>query len=241
MAVPVDAGRATTGITTAALTWAVNYPASIAAGDLLLTWFRTATGAIGGPPSAWTQLGSYFTSDAADDACGIYWKVAVGGESGTVTYDWSGSTKGAAIMWRITGAVNPAEIPLTVSTVQVFTTAANAANPTSVAPTGAPVDTLYVAMAGVDGEGAGFSAAPASYSNLAAVGSGTGGAVATNCLIGGATRAIAASSSEDPGAFTHAAASSGGSAVVVAVPAVVLIQNVTPIHVGKPTGLGARY
>jgi len=241
VAAPVDAGRATTGITTAALTWAVNYPASIAAGDLLLTWFRTAAGGVGGPPSAWTQLGSYFTADATDDTSGIYWKVAAGTETGTVTYDWSVSTKGAAIIWRITGAVNPADIALTVSTEQTFTTAANAANPNSVAPTGAPKDTLYVAMAGVDGEGTGFSAAPTNYSNLAAANSGTGGAVATNCLIGGATRGLNASSSEDPGAFTHAAAAAGGCAVVVAVPAVVLIQNVTPIHVGRAMGLGASY
>lgn len=241
MAAPVDAGRATTNITAAALTWAVNYPASIAAGDLLLTWFRTATGAVGGPPSAWTQLGSYLTGDASDDASAVYWKVAVGGESGTVTYDFSGSTKGGAIIWRITGAVNPLEIALTMSTEQVFTTAANAANPTSVAPTGAPKDTLYVAMGGVDGEGTGFTGAPTNYSNLAAADSGTGGAVATNCRVGGATRGLTASSSEDPGAFTHGAAANGGCAVVVAVPAVVLIQNVTPIHQGRAMGLGASY
>lgn len=240
MAAPVDAARATTNITSASTLWNVNYPTGIVAGDLLLTFFRTATGAIGGPPSAWTQLGSYFTGDASDDATGIYWKVAAGGESGTLSYDWSGSTKGAAIMWRITGAVDPAEVPLTVSTEAVGT-GANACNPGSVAPTGAPKDTLYVAMGGYDGETGAFTAAPTNYSNLAAANSGTGGAVATNCIIGGATRGLTASSSEDPGAFTHGTPSSGWTGLVVAVPAVVLIQNVTPIQVQRAMGLGARY
>ena len=241
MAAPVDAGRAVTNIATATQFWAVNYPASIAAGDLLLTWMRASSTANGGPPSAWTGLVIAEASDASDDRSQIYWKVAVGNESGTVTYDWDVSCKGAAIIWRITGAVNPLDVALTVSTVAIGTTAANSANPGSVAPTGAPKDTLYVAMAGGDGEVGAYTAAPTNYSNLAVANSGTGGAAATNCFIGGATRQILASSSDDPGVFTHGAHVNGWTAFTVAVPGIVLIQNVTPIHVGRAMGLGASY
>lgn len=242
MAAPVDAARAVTNVSTATQFWSVNWPAGIVAGDLVLAWFRTANGAVGGPPSTnWNSLVTD-SADASDDYCAVYVKRCVGGESGTVTFDFSASCKGAAILWRVTGAPDPIlEIEPTISAAARGTTAANSADPGSVAPPGAPVDTLYFALGGGDGEAGAYTGAPTNYGNLQAANSGTGGAAASNCFIGGASRQILASSSDNPGVFTHGGHTSAWTAFTVAIPGLVLIQDVTPIHVGRAMGLGARY
>lgn len=44
MAAPVDAGRATTNITSATTPWTINLPGSIASGDLLVMFLQVANG-----------------------------------------------------------------------------------------------------------------------------------------------------------------------------------------------------
>jgi hypothetical protein len=72
-------------------------------------------------------------------------------------------------------------------------------------------------MAGGDGETGAYTAFPTNYANLATANSGTTGNANTNVFLGGASRQILASSSEDPGAFTHAAHVTGWTAYAVAI------------------------
>lgn len=218
MAAPVDSARVATNVATAATTWAINVGSPVA-GTLLIVYVRTGAG--GAFPATFTGYTEITSAglDASDDEIAIYYRWADGTEGATDTIDFFGasSLKGCAICWEVTGAENPAVSAPTIGAINTGTTAANTANPSSVAPAGAPRDTLYIAMAGGDGEVGAYTATPTNYVNLQAANSGTGGAAATNCFIGGASREILASSSDDPGVFTHAAHSNGWSATTVAI------------------------
>lgn len=208
MAAPVDAGRAVTNITTAADPWAsINLPASIAAGDLLIAYFRIGSATALTDWTGWTQavVGG---SDAADDFSWIYYKVAAGTEGTTAAGpNFASSVKGGMIVWRITGAQLPSERMFDISTVATGT-GANP-DPGSVTPGGGTDDYLFIEIAGLDGETQTFTAST-NYSNIQNANSGTGGAAASNVRIGGATRGITATSAaENPGTMTAAAPSTG--------------------------------
>jgi hypothetical protein len=216
MAAPSDAARQATNITSAGTSHAINV-GSPTAGTLLIVAVR-----FGGDPgtvtfTGYTVLAGPDSSDASDDTTILFVRQADGGEGASDTLGTANSIKLGAIAWEITGADDPAWSRPTVSTVAVGTTAANSANPTSVAPAGAPQDTLYLAISGGDGEVGAYTASPTNYSAITAANSGTGGAATSNVLMGGASRALTASSSEDPGAFTHAAHSNGWTAYTVAI------------------------
>lgn len=215
MAAPVDSARQNTNITTAGTSHAINVGSPVA-GTLLIVFVRFA-GAPGTVTfTGYTQLASD-TSDASDDQTMIFYRDANGTEGATDTLTTGNSIKLAAICWEITDAETGSRSAPVVSTVAVGTTTADTANPNSAAPTGGSQDTLYLALMGLDGEGNAPSAAPTNYSNLVTATSGTGGAVATNCSVGGGSRQISASSSDDPGAFTHAAANAGWTAYTLAI------------------------
>ena len=214
MAAPVDAARNPTNFSTAATPWAVNV-GSPAAGTLLIVFLRGSTNTITSF-TGYTQLAAD-GSDASDDQTLVYYRWADGTEGATDDAVWNANTKGGAICWQVTGAENPAVSAPTISTVAVGTTTANTANPNSVAPANPPQDTLYIAMAGGDGETGAYTGAPTNYTNLVAANSGTGGAAASNLIMGGASRGLTASSSDDPGAFTHAAHATGWTAFAVAI------------------------
>lgn len=225
MAAPSDAARQATNITTASGTHAINV-GSPTAGTLLIVAIRFAADPGTITFTGYTLLASD-SSDASDDTTAIYCRQADGAEGATDTLTTANNVKAAAIAWEITGADDPAWSRPTVSTVAVGTTAANSANPNSAAPAGAPQDTLYLAIAGGDGEVGAYTASPTNYSAVTAANSGTAAGAATNNFMGGASRALTASSSEDPGAFTHAAHTNGWTAYTVA------IRTVQP----SPTGL----
>ena len=218
MAAPVDSARVQTNIATAATSHNINV-GSPAAGDLLVVFVR-----FGGAPgtvafTGYTLLGTADTSDASDDDTRVYYRWADGTEGATDILTNTSTQKLSAICWRITGAENPATKVPTRSSAVIGTTTANTANGGSVAPTGAPIDTLYLAMCGGDGEVGAYTGLPTNYSNLIAGNSGTGGQPATNVLIGGASRQVLNSTSDDPGAFTHGAHTTGWTGFTVAIPA----------------------
>lgn len=215
MASPVDSARQGTNITTAATSHAINV-GSPAAGTLLIVLVRFAGNQGTVTFTGYTPL-VFDGSDASDDQTWIFYRDADGTEGATDTLTTSNSIKLAAICWEITGAEDATTSPPVLSTVAVGTTAANSANPDSVAPAGAPRDTLYLALMGLDGEGNAPSGAPTNYSNLTTANSGTGGVASTNCSVGGASRALTSSSSDNPGTFTHAAATTGWTAFTLAV------------------------
>jgi hypothetical protein len=190
---------------------------SPSAGTLLivLTRFASDPGAI--TFTGYTPLVAGDSSDATDDTTSIFYRWADGAEGATDTLTTGNSVKGCALSWEITGAINPLAIPPEVSTVAVGTTTANTANPNSRAVTGGPKDVLYIAMMGLAGEANAPTASPTNYSAVTTANSGTAGAVATNCSIGGGSRGITSSSSDDPGVFTHAAATGGWTAYTVVI------------------------
>jgi hypothetical protein len=242
MASPVDASRIQSQTTTANTSHVVN-TTNPPAGVLLIVLLRFAAAPGTVTFTGYTPLASD-ASDASDDQTSIYYRWTDGTEGASDAMTTANSVKYAGLTWRITGAENPAITAPEISAVAVGTTAANSANPASRAVTGGPKDVLYLALAGGDGEVGAYTAAPTNYVNLAATNSGTGGAAATNCFIGGASRAITASSSDDPGAFTHGAHLAGWTAFTVVVhPAGAAFINAAPgsysVSTATPTGVVA--
>jgi hypothetical protein len=213
MASPVDASRTPTSIATATTPLAINLPGSISAGDLLIMFIRTAGAQTLTTPAGWTALVTNNAADATDDVTGVFWRKADGTEGATVNVTPSAAAKAAAVVWRITGAADPTVTPPQVSSA-VVGTAANSANPPSISPTGGSKDYLFLILGGLDGEGIAFTHSV--YTNLQSANSGTAGAVATNCIIAGATRQ-ATTATEDPAAFTHTVPSTGCTAFTIAV------------------------
>lgn len=78
-------------------------------------------------------------------------------------------------------------------------------------------DYLFITVIGMDSETA-TATAPAGYANTASANSGTGGAVATNCMIWGASKQTTAVTSDDPGAWTSSAPNAGATAWTIAIP-----------------------
>ena len=216
MAAPTDSARQGTNVTTAGATWSVNVGSPVA-GTLLIVLIRAAGAAGGATFSGYTALVTAEASDATDDETFIYYRYADGAEGATATWDPVNSVKGSAISWEILGAEHPSASPPRVSSVNVGTTTANTAQSNSVAPPEPPRDTLYLSLMGLDGEGNAPTVAPTNYGNLVTANSGTAGSAATNNSVGGASRSIAASTSDDPGVFTHAAATGGWTAYTLAI------------------------
>jgi len=218
VAYPVDAGQATTSVGTSATPWTVNLPGSIVAGDLLVLFSRQATLVLHGSNSGWvTKVDN--ASDASDDVTSFAFKIATGTEGATMSWNQGSACKGAAIVWRVTGAY-PYD-PLFVSRLPDWA-AVNVgvgANPDPgnvvVTGTGGAQDCLFIEIAGLDGETQTFTAST-NYTNIQNANSGTAGVATTNVCIGGATRQLTAAS-EDPGAMTAAAPSTGWCAFTIAI------------------------
>lgn len=214
MASPAIATTATTNITTSADPWTVNLPASIANGDLVVLHLRTGGGAAAlNVPSGWTSLVTDNASDASDDKTSILYRVCDGTEGTTLSVDWTGTAKGSAIAYRITG--HDAGTAPTLSTVAVGTDAT--------AEPGAAVldqsrDWLILAFTGLDGETQTITTWPTNYTlNQLEANSGTAGAATINNRTAAAGRQVT-TASETPGAFTWSASpSTGWTAYTVAI------------------------
>jgi hypothetical protein len=207
MPAPTDAGRVTSSTGANLGTHTINLP-STAAGQLLVLLVRSGLASTIDVPgfTLLAELGP----DATGDEMQVLTRIADGTEAATVEATTSALCKFAAICWAITNGEAP-------TLGSVVTGSGTGANPGSSSPAGAPRDTLYLAMMGLDGELNTPTGGPAGYANFVAVTSGTAGGVATNVALAGASKAALASSSDDAGAFTHPAANVGWTAVTVAV------------------------
>lgn len=217
MTFPVDAGRAITQQTSGADPWTVNLPGSIAADDTLFMSARNQGANTISTPAGWSLLTD---TSAAPDPSGdfhyLFWAKATGSEGATMSLDISTAVKGCVIVWRITGAADPTVTPPEFSTIATGSTGANTADPGSLSPSGGSQDYLWLALMGQDGELNEPTAGPTDYNdNFQAANSGTAGAVASNCTMGGGTRQFA-SASAAPGTFTHATPNSGWCAWTIA-------------------------
>jgi hypothetical protein len=181
---PTLAGNALTGPTASANSHSINYPSSIAAGDLLVGIFTGInTNAISNP-SGWTSLYSG-TTTTAHRASFLF---ASGGESGTFSVSAT-SQQLSAIVLRITGSI--ASLPPEAATPALVSLVPNSPNLT---PSGGSRDYLWVATAHYNAT-TNQASAPTNYGNLLNSPSG-----ASNPKTVSATRARTASS-EDPGAW----------------------------------------
>lgn len=220
MAAPADSNRVTSQTTTAGTAHTINV-GSPSAGTLLIVAMRFAVGTF----SVQTFTGyDNLASDGSDpsgDLTTIYYRWADGSEGASDPLTTTGNTKMAGITWLVTGAADPSgganDVPAISTVATGGTTGANSIHSSSVAPKVPPQDTLYLTFGGYDGETGAFTAAPTNYVNLAAQNSGTGGAVTTNVIVGGASRQINASSSDDAGVFQHGAPNAGWAAFAVAI------------------------
>lgn len=219
MASPAEVSNPFGTTQTAGTTHTLNFSPNPNAGELIIVLWRFA-----GAPGTITFTGytslngaAGDTSDASDDSTIVFYRWADGTEGASDTLSTVNSVKACAVASVISGAIDPATQAPEISTVAVGTTTANTANPGSRAVTGGPKDVLYLAMMAQDGELNTPTVAPTNYGNLQVQSSGTAGAVATNCTMGLASRQVSASSSDDPGVFTHAAAANGWTAYTVVV------------------------
>src|SRR5580765_6975366 len=232
MAAPVDANRLATAFA-ALSTWTVPFPSGVVSGDLLICFVRTGAAATltgGVAPSGWQFIPNLAgdTGDATDDLTSVFCRRADRTEGTSVNVSFSTAIKGAAIVWRITGAANPATRMPEASIPQYFTTTANTGNPAAISPTGGSKTYLFLACLAIGGNTVTGSAPPTGYSSGAGFANAvsTGGSAATNAGVCGCSKA-ATTATEDPGVFTHPAASVGGTAFVIA------------IHPAAPTSFGA--
>jgi hypothetical protein len=200
VAFPAVATTAETAVTTAGTNHAVTLPTGIAAGDLILVCMAKGAGiATVNAHADYTEL----LDENAANGLYIAYRYAAGGESNP-TFVTSANTRSATIVYRISGAENPA-----TQAPQIGTTAtgsSTAPNPPAVTPTGGAKDYLWVALFARSGEEADddtwVTAAPTNFSGLlqkacGVAGTNLGGMVATATQQANAT-------SLDPAAFTCA-------------------------------------
>lgn len=203
MAFPTVAGTiATTNIGTAATSHTVNMPSGIQAGETIILLWRTSTasGNTSLPAGDWTTI----VDAALTDRVGIAWREADGTEGSTITVGTVGSTKFAALCFRVSGAADPSTSPPQISTVA--TGSSTTPDPTTCTPTGGAKDYLWIWFGSWEGEQTSPPAGnPTNYgSNIAGADTGTAGAVTANSRVAMATRELNAAS-EDPGSWTISA------------------------------------
>lgn len=84
----------------------VTYPASIGAGDLIIcNIYKENTNAVTTVPAGWTELtgGGIPPQTTAPQKHHVFYYLAGGGETGTITFAWTGSVFRAADVHRVTG------------------------------------------------------------------------------------------------------------------------------------------
>jgi hypothetical protein len=191
MSSPVDAGRATYAAA-ATQSHPITMPASIAADDLLVLFFRLPRNVTTSMPAGWSKIVTS-QADADDDQQEIWLKTATGSEGSTQTLTLvETSRRCAAITYRITGAGS-----YVLSSDAISTTAMDSPN---VSWTGTR-DILALSLCG-GSNALTLTSGPSGYSNAVSAitpGNTTDG---TSCTVFGATKQISAVTSEDPPAYS---------------------------------------
>jgi hypothetical protein len=180
------------------------FPATVAAGDLVIYVFRAPTSTV-----TLTNNTGGFSVVYNDGGISVISKICDGTESGA-SFDitFSANTKYTALLYRISGAG-----PVTASTAGT-----SAYNPPSLTPPFGAVDYLWLAIASTARTDNVASAAPANYSNLLQqTTTGTDTATGTgDARVVGAERELNAAS-EDPGAFTYSGTTAASLTLTIAI------------------------
>ena len=216
MASPAVVGTPTeTAISTASTSHVVNLPAGATGNLLVAVMSKGSVSASVNALTGWTEL-----LDEAI-ALGLYaaYRVCDGSEGATTTFTLSAATRGAWIVYEISGYEAPG-----TQAPQIGTTATGSSvnpNPPSVSVTGGSKDILAIAFFGRAGEEADddtwTTAAPASYTNLLQKACGIAGSNLAG-MVASAQRQVT-TATEDPGTFTCATGAWRAQTIVVHPPA----------------------
>lgn len=196
MAFPAAGTAVDTDFATSVTSMAVNMPATVNSGDLLIAIVSVRNAGTWTKPSGWNDIATL--SQAGGGSVGKtngFYKIADGTEDGgTATWTASVGTSGAWQVIRITNwhGTTPPEAATASGD-------ATSANPPSLTPSWGAADTLWLAIAGhAAASAAAFTAAPTNYLGFANNGASSGGAAVS---IASCYRELNATS-EDPGTFT---------------------------------------
>lgn len=201
MASPSIVGTPTeTAISTAGTSHVVNLPSGAAGNMFIAIMDKGSTAATVNGLAGWNEL----LDENSANGLYIAWRTCDGTEGATTTFTLSANTRGAWIVYEITGHINPATQPPQVGTTA--TGSSTTPDPPSVSVTGGAKDILTIACFGRGGEEADddtwVSAAPSGFTGLLQKACGTAG---TN--LGGmiATATLASNTAtSNPGTFTCA-------------------------------------
>ena len=212
-------GWTATNGTAAAAVKTINYPPTVVAGDTIYCVIRTAALGAHAFPADWTVQ----IDNASVDQQAWAWRKADGTEGGGTFQVSSANAKFAALTAAFMGATDPTVTPPSVSAVT--TGNSNVPDPPLLNPGVGAKDFLWLWTGGWEGEQTSPPAGnPANYVNPAGANSGTGGAVATNCRVAVAERALNAASEGPP--FWTISAADDWMAVTVAIHPAPSIINV---------------
>lgn len=173
---------------------AVNMPASVTAGDLLLVVITTDGNAAVTTPTGWNELWNTTTGTAL--RAGGYAKIAVGNEGGTtVNFVTTSIEQAAAQVYQIQNWYGTLD-GLAVGN-SVISASDTTANPPALSPNWGTADTLWIPVVHTS-TGRTITSGPTGYSNLISTRSGdttASGQIAS-------ARLSKNTASEDPGVFT---------------------------------------
>jgi hypothetical protein len=233
MASPAVVGTPTeTAISTAGTSHVVNLPSGASGNLLLAIMDKGSTAATVGSLAGWNEL----LDENSANGLYIAWRVADGTEGATTTFTLSASTRGAWIVYEISGAADP-----TIRAPEIGTTASGsstAPNPPSVSVTGGSRDVLTIAAFGRGGEEADddtwVTSAPSGFGTLLQIACGT---VGTN--LGGMLSTAhlqQTTATADPAAFTCATGAWRAQTIVVhPKPTQTSVAEVSLAAAGTPT------
>jgi hypothetical protein len=202
MAAPSVAATATTAISTAASSHAVNLPSVTSAdkGKMFVMFMRTGANQTMNVPSGWTRIGEM--SNEASQHEGILWKRVVGNEGATVTCTFPGTTKAAYCVFLINGAADPnSKNPDNLAST-AFTGTANTHPDPGIVTMSPTCDALYIAWASWV-QNSTVSTYPTGYTSAGYVTTGT--AASTDCSIACPWKQTTGSSADNPGQYTISA------------------------------------
>lgn len=216
MAFPTPDTPVDTDFGSSVTSMAVNMPASVASGDLLITLVEVRNAGTWTLPSGWAEIpktGGGNLSQAGGGSVGKldgFYKIADGTEDGG-TATWTAST-GTTAAWQTIKITNwHGTTPPESNTASGDVTAAN---PPNLAPSFASEDILWVVVAGhAAASAAAFTAAPTNYINFRNNGASSGGAATS---VATATRELNAAS-EDPATFTAGGSNRWWAAATIAI------------------------
>lgn len=151
-------------------------------------------------PTGFTLL-NYVSHTGGNVSGGVWWKKATGtGEdSGTLSWTSGGNERSAHVLFEISGAADPT-VTVPEETNAEGTTTSDADSPT-ITPTGGPKDFLYLSVACIDRGNREPTGFPSGYGDTGT--QGTPSSTANGASLGWGALGILASSSTDPGAFSH--------------------------------------